>query len=67
MEINFPEMQGCSQHFQIGGSKFIKSAQHSQALVGKAFSTLCNERHLVHVCDYSHYIVKMKLLATCAS
>ena len=36
MEINFPEMQGCSQHFQIGGSKFIKSAQHSQALVGKA-------------------------------
>ena len=28
-------------------------------------ATLYNERHLVY--DYSHYIVKMKLLTTCAS
>ena len=30
--------QGRSQYFQIEGSKFIKSAQHSQAQVGKAIS-----------------------------
>ena len=64
-------IQGRSQPFLIEGSKlFSKSllytARHKfWQQLRKQLATLYNECHLVY--DYSHYIVKIKLVTTCAS
>ena len=59
-------LQGRSQHFQLGGSKFTKcllnTARHK---LGRQLATLYNECHLVY--DYSHYIVKFTWLNAAAT
>ena len=70
-QANLIQIQGCSQPFLIEGSKlFSKSLLYTARhkfwhQLRKQLATPYNERHLVY--DYSHYIVKIKLVTTYAS